>query len=134
MVFEPNDTPLWAAVRLNVGAFMQTLFRQGAFQGTTAKDAYFVKCDSDTNPQADINNGILNVIVGFAPLKPAEFVVIQIQQIAGQTAVLRRKRWQSSLSTTRFDPYKNFKFKVKWDGNYVAGSARSRPSSAPPRW
>jgi phage tail sheath protein FI len=87
VVFEPNDEPLWAQVRLNVGAFMHTLFRQGAFQGTTAKDAYFVKCDKDTNPQADIDNGILNVIVGFAPLKPAEFVVIKIQQIAGQIEV-----------------------------------------------
>jgi phage tail sheath protein FI len=87
VVFEPNDEPLWAQVRLNVGAFMHTLFRQGAFQGTTASDAYFVKCDKDTNPQADIDAGILNVIVGFAPLKPAEFVVIKIQQIAGQIAV-----------------------------------------------
>jgi phage tail sheath protein FI len=84
VVFEPNDEPLWAQVRLNVGAFMQGLFRQGAFQGTTAKDAYFVKCDSQTTTQNDINLGILNVIVGFAPLKPAEFVVIQIQQMAGQ--------------------------------------------------
>ena len=74
-------------MRLNVGAFMHTLFRQGAFQGTTAKDAYFVKCDKDTNPQADIDRGILNVIVGFAPLKPAEFVVIKIQQITGQIEV-----------------------------------------------
>jgi phage tail sheath protein FI len=63
---------------------MQGLFRQGAFQGTTPKDAYFVKCDSQTTTQNDINLGILNVIVGFAPLKPAEFVVIQIQQMAGQ--------------------------------------------------
>jgi uncharacterized protein len=84
VVFEPNDEPLWAQVRLNVGAFMQGLFRQGAFQGTTAKDAYFAKCDSQTTTQNDINLGILNVIVGFAPLKPAEFVVIQIQQMAGQ--------------------------------------------------
>jgi uncharacterized protein len=87
VVFEPNDEPLWAQVRLNVGAFMHTLFLQGAFQGTTANDAYFVKCDSNTNPQADIDNGILNVIVGFAPLKPAEFVIVKIQQIAGQIAV-----------------------------------------------
>lgn len=84
VVFEPNDEPLWAQVRLNVGAFMQGLFRQGAFQGTTPRDAYFVKCDSQTTTQNDINLGILNVIVGFAPLKPAEFVVIQIQQMAGQ--------------------------------------------------
>jgi Bacteriophage tail sheath protein len=84
VVFEPNDEPLWAQVRLNVGAFLQGLFRQGAFQGTAPKDAYFVRCDSQTTTQSDINLGILNVIVGFAPLKPAEFVVIQIQQMAGQ--------------------------------------------------
>jgi phage tail sheath protein FI len=84
VVFEPNDEPLWAQVRLNVGAFMQGMFRQGAFQGTAQKDAYFVRCDSQTTTQNDINLGILNVIVGFAPLKPAEFVVISIQQMAGQ--------------------------------------------------
>jgi Bacteriophage tail sheath protein len=84
VVFEPNDSPLWAQIRLNVGAFMQQLFRQGAFQGASATDAYFVKCDSETTTQADINNGIVNIIVGFAPLKPAEFVIIHLQQIAGQ--------------------------------------------------
>jgi phage tail sheath protein FI len=82
VVFEPNDEPLWAQIRLNIGAFMQGLFRQGAFQGTTAKQAYFVKCDSETTTQADINLGVVNIIVGFAPLKPAEFVVLKIQQIA----------------------------------------------------
>jgi len=86
VVFEPNDTPLWAAIRLNVGAFMQTLFRQGAFQGSTPQQAYFVLCDSSTNPQASIDLGIVNIVVGFAPLKPAEFVIITIQQIAGQLA------------------------------------------------
>jgi phage tail sheath protein FI len=84
VVFEPNDEPLWAQIRLNVGAFMHELFRQGAFQGQTPKDAYFVKCDKETTPQDQINLGIVNIIVGFAPLKPAEFVVIQIQQMAGQ--------------------------------------------------
>jgi phage tail sheath protein FI len=83
VVFEPNDEPLWAQIRLNVGAFMQTLFRQGAFQGASPKDAYFVRCDSTTTTKTDINLGIVNVIVGFAPLKPAEFVVIKLQQIAG---------------------------------------------------
>lgn len=83
-VFEPNDEPLWAQVRLNLGAFMQGLFRQGAFQGASARDAYFVKCDNQTTTQTDINLGVLNVIVGFAPLKPAEFVVIKVQQMAGQ--------------------------------------------------
>lgn len=84
VVFEPNDEPLWSQIRLNVGAFMQSLFRQGAFQGQTAKEAYFVKCDAETTTQTDINLGIVNVVVGFAPLKPAEFVIIKIQQIAGQ--------------------------------------------------
>ena len=86
VVFEPNDEPLWAQIRLNVGAFMQNLFRQGAFQGKTPSEAYFVKCDKETTTQNDINLGIVNIVVGFAPLKPAEFVVIKIQQIAGQIA------------------------------------------------
>ncbi len=84
VVFEPNDEPLWAQIRLNVGAFMHNLFRQGAFQGQTPQDAYFVKCDKETTTQNDINLGVVNVVVGFAPLKPAEFVIIQIQQMAGQ--------------------------------------------------
>ncbi len=84
VVFEPNDEPLWGQIRLNVGAFMQGLFRQGAFQGSSARDAYFVKCDKDTTTQNHINLGIVNIIVGFAPLKPAEFVVLKIQQMAGQ--------------------------------------------------
>ena len=86
VVFEPNDAPLWAQIRLNVTSFMQNLFRQGAFQGSSASSAYFVKCDSETTTQTDINSGIVNILVGFAPLKPAEFVVLQIQQMAGQAA------------------------------------------------
>jgi Bacteriophage tail sheath protein len=84
VVFEPNDEPLWSQVRLNLGAFMQNLFRQGAFQGSNPKDAYFVKCDSETTTQNDIDLGIVNIVVGYAPLKPAEFVVIKFQQMAGQ--------------------------------------------------
>jgi len=84
VVFEPNDEPLWAQIRLNVGAFMHNLFRQGAFQGLTPRDAYRVKCDRETTTQNDINLGIVNILVGFAPLKPAEFVIIKIQQLAGQ--------------------------------------------------
>jgi uncharacterized protein len=87
VVFEPNDEPLWAQIRLNIGAFMQNLFRQGAFQGTTPREAYFVKCDKETTTQNDINLGIVNIVVGFAPLKPAEFVIIKIQQMAGQIEV-----------------------------------------------
>ena len=83
VVFEPNDEPLWSQIRLNLGAFMQGLFLQGAFQGTTPQQAYFIKCDSENNPQASIDSGIVNILVGFAPLYPAEFVVIQIQQMIG---------------------------------------------------
>jgi phage tail sheath protein FI len=84
VVFELNDEPLWAQIRLNIGAFMHGLFRQGAFQGQTPREAYFVKCDKETTTQTDINLGIVNILVGFAPLKPAEFVIIKIQQMAGQ--------------------------------------------------
>jgi phage tail sheath protein FI len=87
VVFEPNDEKLWAQIRLTLGSFMHGLFRQGAFQGTTPQQAYFVKCDAETTTQADIDRGIVNIIVGFAPLKPAEFVVIQIQQIISQGEV-----------------------------------------------
>ena len=86
VVFEPNDEPLWSQIRLNVGSFMHSLFRQGAFQGSKASDAYLVKCDRETTTQDDINSGVVNILVGFAPLKPAEFVVIQLQQLAGQIA------------------------------------------------
>lgn len=84
VVFEPNDEPLWAQIRLNVGSFMHSLFRQGAFAGQTSREAYFVKCDKETTTQDDVNKGIVNILVGFAPLKPAEFVIIKIQQMAGQ--------------------------------------------------
>jgi len=87
VVFEPNDEPLWAQIRLNIGAFLNGLFRQGAFKGQSPRDAYFVKCDKETTTQNDIDRGVVNIVVGFAPLKPAEFVVIQIQQLAGQIQV-----------------------------------------------
>jgi len=82
-VFEPNDEPLWSQLRLNIGSFMMTLFRQGAFQGSTPSQGFFVKCDAETTTQADIDAGVVNVLVGFAPLKPAEFVVVKISQKAG---------------------------------------------------
>jgi hypothetical protein len=85
-VFEPNDEPLWAQLRLNIGTFMNGLFRQGAFQGKSPNEAYFVKCDASTTTQAEIDRGIVQIVVGFAPLKPAEFVILYIQQIAGGTA------------------------------------------------
>ena len=85
-VFQPNDTPLWNALTQEVNAFMLTLFRQGSyFQGSTPSEAFLVQCDSTTTTQADIDAGVVNILVGFAPLKPAEFVIVQITQLAGQT-------------------------------------------------
>jgi phage tail sheath protein FI len=81
-VFEPNDEPLWARLRTSVGSFMHGLFRLGAFQGNTPEDAYFVKCDRQTTTQDDIERGVVNIVVGFAPLKPAEFVIVTIAQLA----------------------------------------------------
>jgi phage tail sheath protein FI len=85
-VFEPNAEPLWAQLRLNIGVFMHTLFRQGAFQGQTPRETYFVKCDAETTSQSDIANGLVKILVGFAPLRPAEFVMLELKQRAGQTA------------------------------------------------
>ena len=83
-VFEPNDDPLWVSLRVTVENFMLSLFSRGAFQGKKPSEAFVVRCDSSTTTQTDINNGIVNIIVGFAPLKPAEFVIIKIAQLAGQ--------------------------------------------------
>ncbi|SFS96599.1 phage tail sheath family protein [Saccharopolyspora flava] len=86
-VFEPNDDQLWQQIRLNAAGFLHDLFRRGAFQGGTPREAYFVKCDSDTTSEADIARGVVNVVVGIAPVKPAEFVVVTIQQMTGQPEV-----------------------------------------------
>ena len=83
VVFEPNGPTLWASIRLTVAQFMMPLYQQGAFAGATADQAFFVRCDATTTTQADIDQGIVNIVVGFAPLQPAEFIVLQIQQIAG---------------------------------------------------
>jgi hypothetical protein len=83
-VFEPNDRPLWVALRTTVNGFMLGLFTQHAFQGSTPSQAFTVVCDETTTTQADIDAGIVNIIVGFRPLKPAEFVIIKISQLAGQ--------------------------------------------------
>ncbi len=85
-VFEPNDEPLWSQIRLNVGSFLNNLFVRGAFQGSAPREAYFVKCDAETTTQADIDRGVVNVVVGFAAVKPAEYVVIRIHQLTGQQA------------------------------------------------
>ena len=84
-VFEPNDHRLWSALRANIGNFMNGLFRVGAFQGEKASDAYFVRCGKgDTMTQGEIDAGQVIVVVGFAPLKPAEFVIVRIQQKVDQ--------------------------------------------------
>lgn len=85
-VFEPNDFPLWASLTLNIESFMLTQFRAGAFQGRTPDDAFFVRCDETTTTQQDIDNGVVNILVGFAPLKPAEFVVLKLSQKVNQPA------------------------------------------------
>ena len=101
VVFEPNDEPLWAQIRLSIGSFMNNLFRQGAFQGKTPQEAYLVRCDSTTTTQADIDLGIVNIIVGFAPLKPAEFVIIQHPAARRPEPGLSggARSWPSSAST-----------------------------------
>jgi len=83
-IFEPNDTPLWVALRVSIEGFMLSLFNQGAFAGTTPSDAFQVKCDSTTTTPDDVGNGRVNIIVAFAPLRPAEFVIVKIAQLAGQ--------------------------------------------------
>lgn len=86
VVFELNDEPLWSQIRLSINSFMNDLFRQGSFQGRNAREAYLVKCDRQTMTQHDIDRGIVNIVVGFAPLKSAEFVFISVRQLAGQTS------------------------------------------------
>ena len=83
-VFQPNDETLWSSLRLSIRAFMLTQYRAGAFQGSAPDAAFFVKCDSSTTTQTDIDNGVVNILVGFAPLKPAEFVVLKLSQKVNQ--------------------------------------------------
>ena len=101
--FEPNDESTWAEIRSAVISFMEGMFRAGAFAGRTSREAYYVQCDGETTSQSDIDQGFLDIVVGFAPLKPAEFVSFEIRQV---------------------DPYKNFSFKLKWDGHYVATAGK----------
>jgi phage tail sheath protein FI len=87
VVFEPNTEQLWQQIRLNASAYLHNLFRQGAFKGGTPREAYFVQCDKDTTTDADIARGVVNVVIGIAPVKPAEFVIVKIQQMAGQLGI-----------------------------------------------
>ncbi|HJN17909.1 MAG TPA: phage tail sheath subtilisin-like domain-containing protein [Armatimonadota bacterium] len=94
VVFEPNDEPLWAKIRTSVGNFMMDLWRQGALQGAKPEEAFFVKCDRETTTAADIDDGVCNVLIGFAPLKPAEFTIIRVQKRILQPSIVlpRTKR------------------------------------------
>lgn len=83
-VFEPNGEALWANVRGVITDFLLNEWRSGALAGDKPQNAYFVRCDRTTMTQNDIDNGVLNMIVGVAPLRPAEFVIIQLQQTVGQ--------------------------------------------------
>ena len=85
-VHNPNGEDLWAQLRVSCTAFMQGLFRQGAFKGTSPRQAYFVACDASTTTQDDIDQGVVNIVIGFSPLKPAEFVVISLRQIVQPAA------------------------------------------------
>ena len=136
VVFEPNDEPLWAQIRLNVGAFMNGLFRQGAFQGSTPQEAFYVKCDGETTTQADRNLGIVNIEVGFAPLKPAEFVVITIQQIAGDLQLTEQSRHGQGIRRQRAPRRSVQELQVPARCGTAAScsaSARSARSSGPPK-
>lgn len=86
VVFEPNDAALWSQIRLSVNAFLHPLYQQGAFVGATPSQAYQVICDESTTTPEDMDNGIVNILILFAPVKPAEFVVISLQQMAGQSS------------------------------------------------
>ena len=85
-VFQPNADPLWANLRSEIGTFLAGLWAQGALMGQTQDQAFFVRCDSTTTTPTDILQGIVNVVIGIAPVKPAEFVILQFQLLAGQSA------------------------------------------------
>ena len=91
-VFEPNGEALWVQIRAAVGDFLHGLFLRGAMQGRSPAEAYFVRCDRTTMTQADIDGGVVHIVVGFAPLKPAEFVIVQLQQIVVSDAASLRRR------------------------------------------
>jgi phage tail sheath protein FI len=84
VVFEPHDEPLWTAIRVSIEGFMLSLFRQAAFAGSSPSQAFLVQCDAITTRPTDVANGIVNIVVGFSPLRPAEFVIVKIAQLAGQ--------------------------------------------------
>jgi phage tail sheath protein FI len=80
VVFEPNDQRLWGDIERNIRAYLKVLWNNHALQGATPEEAFYVKCDPTTNPQENIDLGIVTIEIGVAPVKPAEFVQINIQQ------------------------------------------------------
>jgi phage tail sheath protein FI len=80
IVFEPNDRPLWQAIRRDVSAFLMGFWREGALVGRTPEEAFYVKCDEETNPTESIDAGQVVIEIGLAPVKPAEFVIFRISQ------------------------------------------------------
>ena len=110
-VFEPNGEPLWAQIRASVADFLHGLFREGAFAGDRPEQAFFVRCDASTMTQQDIDHGIIHVVVGFAPLRPAEFVIIDIGTVLSQRYRIRTGRYT---------------LRVMWDGQLIAGVIRVR--------
>ncbi len=121
-IFEPNAEPLWSQIRGSVVLFLQTLFRDGAFAGETPLEAFFVKCDATTTTQADRDSGIVNLLVGVAPLRPAEFVILQLQLLAGRGE--RQAASAAHAAVARADPYGSFRFTLRWDGRAVAGASK----------
>jgi uncharacterized protein len=87
VVFEPNDRSLWNAITRDLRSFLMRLWREGALMGATPSEAFFVKCDAETNPPENVDAGIVTTVVGLAPVKPAEFVVFEIGQSVGGTEV-----------------------------------------------
>jgi hypothetical protein len=83
IVFEPNDYTLWKSIKRDISAFLVGLWRDGALMGRTPEEAFFVKCDEETNPPDVIDRGMVVTIIGMAPVKPAEFVVFRISQYQG---------------------------------------------------
>jgi phage tail sheath protein FI len=86
VVFEPNDQNLWARVRRDASAFLTMVWRSGALFGTTPEQAYYVKCDAETNPPEVRDLGQLIIEIGMSPVKPAEFVIFRLSQWAGPSA------------------------------------------------
>jgi phage tail-like protein len=113
------------ADRLSIGTSMRNLSRRGAFQGTTSREAFLVKCDEEMTILANIDLGIVNMFVGSAPAhvrRVRRYLAAAVgrpERRLGRTAMA-----QFTVNATRFDPYKNFKFRVKWDGRYVAGVSK----------